>query len=86
MAMIRKIDPLGRIVIPKEWLNDAGIKEKDEMLLTYDVRSKKMTLEKYALVGACSFCGEVDVEKLLQFKNGLICTSCLAKLRGDKED
>ncbi len=44
MNIERRVDELGRIVIPIDARNQLGIKEKD--LLSINVEGKKITLEK----------------------------------------
>jgi len=39
-----------RVAIPSEIRNVAGIKEGDELLIDYDETSRKVTLEKQAMV------------------------------------
>lgn len=55
-GIVRKIDELGRIVIPKELRRTMGIQEKDPVEIYTD--GKGIILRKYA--PGCVFCGSVD--------------------------
>ncbi len=73
-GMIRKVDELGRIVIPIELRNLFGIVEKTEMELFVD--GNRIILEKHEL--SCNFCG--NTENLIEFKERRICQKCLEEL------
>ena len=55
-GIVRKVDELGRIVIPKELRRTLGINEKDPVEIYTD--GKGIILYKYA--PGCAFCGSVD--------------------------
>lgn len=55
-GIVRKIDELGRIVLPKELRRTLGIGEKDPMEIYTD--GKGIILRKYA--PGCAFCGSVN--------------------------
>lgn len=55
-GIVRKVDELGRIVLPKELRRTLGIGEKDPMEIYTD--GKGIILRKYA--PGCAFCGSVD--------------------------
>ena len=61
-GVIRKIDELGRIVIPKEVRKKLGINIKDPMEIYADLNS--ITLRK--VEDKCIFCG--DTKNLIPFK------------------
>lgn len=73
-GMIRKVDELGRIVIPIELRNLFGIVEKTEMELFVD--GNRIILEKHEL--SCNFCG--NTENLIEFKERRICQKYLEEL------
>jgi len=54
-GIVRKIDPLGRIVLPKELRKTLGINEKDPLEIFVDGES--IILSKYE--PACIFCWSV---------------------------
>ena len=73
-GIIRNIDELGRIVLPKEIRKKLNINIKDHMEIYADNHS--ITLKK--VEDKCIFCGE---EKgLISFKEKLICKNCLDEL------
>lgn len=72
--IVRKIDELGRVVLPKEWRDINNIKEKDALELHID--GKALTLKKHE--NSCVFCGN---RKGLQAHNNIyICKKCVNSL------
>lgn len=69
-GIIRKVDELGRVVIPIELRNSLEIAEKDPIEIFVDGSS--IVLKKYE--SACIFCG--NTKKLLDYKGKLICEKC----------
>ncbi len=79
VGAVRRIDDLGRIVIPKEFRTAYGIEEGDPIEILGTRRG--MILRKYN--PGCVFCNEVDPEKLVQPLNGSdhrVCLSCMNKI------
>lgn len=74
-GMVRPIDELGRIVLPKEIRNNFGINPKDAVEIFTD--GDRIILQKYE--PACIFCGNAD--KIVFFGGKRICTDCLAKIK-----
>lgn len=72
--IVRKIDELGRIVLPKEWRDQNNIKEKDELELHID--RKSLTLRKHE--ESCIFCG--NRTKLQVYNNTRVCEKCINSL------
>lgn len=70
-GMIRRIDELGRIVIPIEIRNRFDIKEKDPMEIYVDDGS--IVIKKYET--KCYFCE--NSEDLIEFRDKLICNKCI---------
>ena len=62
--IVRRIDELGRIVLPKEWRDINNIREKDALELHID--GKSLTLKKHN--NSCVFCGN---KKSLQMHNNI---------------
>lgn len=79
-GIVRKIDELGRIVIPIEIRNQFDITEKDPIEIYVDGSS--IILKKYERT--CFFCG--NTKKLFPFKNKLICSNCLSQIKDIKEE
>ncbi len=70
----RKIDELGRIVIPMELRNKLGISEKDSLDIFVDGSS--IVLKKAN--STCTFCG--GNKDLVPFADKLICSKCKEKI------
>lgn len=73
-GIVRKVDELGRVVIPIELRNNLDIKEKDPIEIYVDGSS--IVLKKYQ--PNCIFCG--GTKKLVEYKEKLICSSCSKKI------
>jgi AbrB family transcriptional regulator, transcriptional pleiotropic regulator of transition state genes len=70
-GIVRKIDLLNRIVIPKEICRTFGIEERSPMEIYTD--GDKIILKKYE--PACIFCGGTD--DLRDFGDKKICKGCI---------
>ena len=73
-GIVRKVDELGRVVIPIELRRTLGIKIKDALEIYVD--GEKIVLKKYE--PACIFCGNADNTK--QFSGRIICQECISKM------
>ncbi len=73
-GIVRKVDELGRVVIPIELRRTLDIAEKDALEIYVD--GDKIILRKYE--PACIFCGEAT--EVVNFHNKRICRSCLQAL------
>lgn len=73
-GIIRKVDELGRVVIPIEIRNKFNINVKDELEIYVD--SSSIILKKYE--PNCVFCG--NSKNLVEYKGKLVCNKCLSKL------
>lgn len=73
-GIIRKVDELGRIVIPIELRNKLDIAIKDPIEIF--VEGSSIVLKKYEQ--NCIFCG--NTKELTSYKDKLICTKCLTKI------
>ena len=73
-GVIRRIDELGRVVIPIEIRTQFGITEKDPMEIYVDGNS--IILKKYE--PNCIFCG--NSKKLLDYEGKVICEKCANKI------
>ena len=74
-GVIRRVDELGRVVIPKEIRRKLEINEKDPIEIYVDSRS--IILKK--VENTCIFCGKG--KDLIHYKNKLICKNCLNYLK-----
>ncbi|WP_144481716.1 AbrB/MazE/SpoVT family DNA-binding domain-containing protein [Bacillus pumilus] len=68
-GIVRKIDQLGRVVIPKELRNTLNIKETDPLEIFVDGES--VIFQKYKRDEACVITGEVSSENM-RLSNGLV--------------
>ena len=73
----RKVDELGRIVLPLEARSSLGIKEKQRLDIYIDGDA---ILLKSLDVPTCSLCGELEVN-LSEVGHSLICDECIAKIK-----
>lgn len=73
-GIIRRMDELGRVVIPIEIRNQFNIAEKDPMEIYVDGSS--IVLKKFE--PNCIFCG--NTKNLLEFNDKLICEKCKNKI------
>ncbi|AEF92950.1 transcriptional regulator, AbrB family [Desulfotomaculum nigrificans CO-1-SRB] len=69
-GIVRKVDELGRVVIPIELRRTLGIDEKDALEIYVD--NEKIILRKYE--PACVFCGNASDVTL--YKNKMVCREC----------
>lgn len=74
-GIARKIDDLGRIVIPAETRKLFNIREGDHIVIS--VEGGSIVLRK--LTDTCTFCGSDT--NVRQFKDKGVCASCRAQLR-----
>lgn len=73
-GMARKVDELGRIVLPVEMRRMFGIRAGDE--LDIGVEGDSILLRKRG--AGCVFCE--SVEGLRRYRDKLVCASCAAEL------
>ena len=74
-GIVRKIDELGRIVIPMELRRTLDIKERDPIEIFVD--GEKIVLVKYQ--PGCNICSSPD--KVRTFKGSRICQKCINELK-----
>ncbi|WP_432406311.1 AbrB/MazE/SpoVT family DNA-binding domain-containing protein [Wukongibacter sp. M2B1] len=77
-GIVRKVDELGRIVIPKELRKTFNIGEKDALEIFVD--GGKIILKKYE--PACIFCGQARDN--INYKGKNICPDCVEQLKESK--
>lgn len=73
-GVIRKVDELGRIVLPIELRRTYGIEEKDALEIYVD--GENIILKKYE--PACIFCG--NARDINNYKGKNICSSCISDM------
>ncbi len=74
-GITRRVDELGRIVIPAELRRTMNIYERDQIEIFSE--NDRIILKKHE--DSCIFCG--GDENLSLFKEKYVCSSCLEKLR-----
>ncbi|WP_297422707.1 AbrB/MazE/SpoVT family DNA-binding domain-containing protein [Clostridium sp.] len=76
-GIVRKLDPLGRIVIPKEIRKVLGINDGDSMeIIKVD---NEVVVRKYSK--GCIFCS--SDEEIVEFNGALVCNGCRKALGRD---
>lgn len=73
-GIVRKVDELGRIVLPIELRRTLGIEEKDALEIY--VEGNTVILRKYQ--PSCVFCDSAD--DVVNFKGKNICRECLKEM------
>ncbi|KXZ40632.1 transcriptional pleiotropic regulator of transition state genes [Alkalithermobacter thermoalcaliphilus JW-YL-7 = DSM 7308] len=73
-GIVRRVDELGRIVIPIELRRTLNISEKDALEIYVD--GETIILKKYE--PACVFCSSAKEVKSFEGKN--ICSECISKI------
>ena len=74
-GVVRKVDELGRIVLPIEIRKTLDIQQKDALEIFID--EDKIVLQKYQ--PACIFCNRV--EDVVYFNGKRVCTNCVEALK-----
>ncbi|MFD0692640.1 AbrB/MazE/SpoVT family DNA-binding domain-containing protein [Paenibacillus sp. GCM10027628] len=73
-GIVRKVDELGRIVLPIELRRTLRIEIGDAIEVYVD--PERITLKKYN--PACVFCGNFD--NMTYFKGKLVCHTCIEEI------
>lgn len=79
-GIVRRVDELGRVVIPIELRRTLDIAEKDALEIYVD--GEQIILKKYE--PACIFCGQA--KDVIQYKGKNICTKCLDEIKVRNQD
>jgi transcriptional pleiotropic regulator of transition state genes len=74
-GIVRKVDELGRVVLPIELRRTLDIAERDALEIFTEGAS--IILKKYE--PACIFCG--DAKDVINYKGKNICTSCMNEIK-----
>lgn len=75
-GIVRRVDDLGRIVIPMELRRTLGIKVKDPIAIFTEGDS--IVLQKHK--DACAICGDTDAE-MTAVKGRAVCASCVGTVK-----
>ena len=73
-GIVRKVDELGRIVLPIELRRSLDIDVKDPIEVYTD--GDRIILKKYTQ--SCSFCGKT--KDVVSFRDRLVCRKCIEEL------
>ena len=73
-GIIRKVDELGRIVLPIELRRTLDIEERDELEIFME--NDRIVLQKFE--PACLFCG--SSRGLITYRGKNVCQSCVGKM------
>lgn len=76
-GVVRDLDNLGRITLPKEIRNHLAIPAGTPILI--HVEGNRIILEKSSI--ACSICGSIDDVKEINGKG--ICAHCISQIKSD---
>ena len=71
-GIVRKIDELGRVVIPREIRKNFGLIESETTLEIFVDSDQQVILRKYE--PGCVFCGQA--EGVTAYKGKLVCPEC----------
>ncbi len=74
-GIVRKVDELGRVVLPIELRRSLDIEEKDALEIYVD--GNTIILKKYE--PDCIFCG--NARDVINFKGKNICATCLKEMK-----
>ena len=74
-GIVRRVDALGRVVIPVELRRNLNIKTDDSLEIYVD--GQFIMLKKYE--PACIFCGEMDDIRGVHGKN--VCRKCIEEMK-----
>lgn len=74
-GMVRKVDELGRVVIPIELRRNLDINVRDALEIF--VHEDQIVMRKFET--SCIFCN--STEKVESFKGKLVCADCLKELK-----
>jgi len=74
-GIVRKVDELGRVVIPIELRRTLQIEQKDALEIYVD--GERIILKKYE--PACVFCG--DATNVHHFRGKNVCENCLREMQ-----
>ena len=74
-GIVRKVDDLGRVVLPKELRGVLNIAEKDPLEIYVD--GNTILLRKYE--PECVFCG--DASDVINYKGKNICRNCMKEFK-----
>jgi len=76
IGIVRKVDELGRIVVPIELRRSLSIGDRAEVEIYLDEKTHQIILRKHQPM--CAFCSSED--DIISYKGQLICKDCVNEL------
>jgi transcriptional pleiotropic regulator of transition state genes len=73
-GIVRKVDELGRIVLPMEIRRIMGISERDSLVIS--LNENEIVIRKYEPI--CLFCG--SNRNLHEFRGKTVCADCIREM------
>jgi len=74
-GIVRRVDDLGRIVIPMELRRTLGINVKDPISIS--VEEERIILQKHH--DSCALCG--SIEDIVRVRDRALCRTCVAAVK-----
>ena len=74
-GIVRRIDPLGRLVIPIEVRRELGWRENEPVEIV--VEGKQVVVKKYE--ASCIMCGKTD--NIAKIKGKSLCDTCISDIK-----
>lgn len=78
-GIVRKVDPLGRVVLPIALRREQGIEPKDALEISVD--GNDIIVQKY--FPGCVFCGEH--KGMSEFKGKIMCRNCVVAIASTRD-
>ena len=75
LGIVRKVDELGRVVIPKEMRDVLNINIKDPVEIFAD--DEGIVIKKFS--ASCVFCG--NMQKAMLYRGKFVCDECIGEIR-----
>ncbi len=79
-TVIRRLDPLGRIVLPKKFRDKLNMEIKDDVEMALE--GTAISVKKHSI--SCKFCGKR--EDLKVYKGMYLCPLCITDIKKLKKD
>lgn len=73
-GIVRKVDELGRVVLPRELRRTLNIEDKDSLEIF--IEDESIILRKYER--GCQYCG--SIKDVVTFKGKMVCVSCIEEM------
>jgi len=83
LGITKKLDKLGRFVIPIEIRDRLGLNDEDSKVeLFFNIEDETLVMKKYER--GCEYCGEMKDN--IEYKGKKICESCVEELTNELFD